>query len=172
MIPATRRLAMAALVGGLSAVAAASGPNSAPVFRVVINPEARVSVEVVGHVPAVACGESVWLSLEVINESLGTQNIDVRILSAGARIVSAPLAPLSGAERETMQIAIHLDSAYPLDITLEFDAGPGTDDLGRRSRTHDYVPCQTRNVRNVRGQATRGIGTFPNLLHSGNFAER
>jgi hypothetical protein len=123
-------------------LAAATTIRGAPIFRLVINPEARVSVEVTGRAPTVTCGERLPLAIEVINESLGTQTIRVRVLSPGARIVGQPLAPLSGAEREIREFDIQLDGEQPVDITLEFDAGPGTDDLGGRSQTHIYAACR------------------------------
>jgi hypothetical protein len=125
-------------------LAAATTIRGAPVFRLVINPEARVSVEVTGRVPTVTCGERLPLAIEIINESLGTQTIHVKVLSPGARIVGQPLPPLFGAEREIREFDIQLDSEQPVDITLEFDAGPGTDDLGGRSQTHIYAACRKR----------------------------
>ena len=131
------------LAAGVGSLALASASGMPPVLRVTINPEARVSVEAVGPVPTVRCGGRVSLTLEVINESLGTQSLQVQVLSDGARVASPPLAPLTGAERESREIVLLLESAHPVDITLEFDAGPGTDDLGGRSRTHLYAACMS-----------------------------
>ena len=78
------------LAAGVGSLALASASGMPPVLRVTINPEARVSVEAVGPVPTVRCGGRVSLTLEVINESLGTQSLQVQVLSDGARVVSPP----------------------------------------------------------------------------------
>jgi hypothetical protein len=127
---------------GLILFALVGVPAGAPAFHVTINPEARVSV-VGGVVPAAqSCGVPITLSVRVSNEGGVTAPLGVTLLSDGAVLSNVPSAPLSGSAADDRQVAVLLTLPPPVDVTLAFDAGSGTRDLGWRSTASLLLSCR------------------------------
>lgn len=117
-------------------------------IEVTINPEARVSVLRTGaSLPSFACGAAEPVLVRVINQGHITSNLEMRPLaeSETSMVTLGQLTPhLSGAAVEYRLLTLTVDAVHPIDFTLTVNAGPGTDDLGLRSRLSLMVKCSAK----------------------------
>jgi hypothetical protein len=120
--------------------------NRAPI-EVTINPEARVSVRRTGAtLPKFHCGTPTPILIRVVNQAFVTSNLGVRLrdMSPTTLVNFQPIQPrLAGASLEYRVLLISLTQPRYADITLRFDAGAATEDLGNRSTTSVLVRCDS-----------------------------
>ena len=112
-----------------------------------INPEARVSVAMVGAVPpAVTCGSALELPVEVVNQGFVTAPLEVALVGNVPAGVTAYLdsEPLKGVPTESRVLRVTLMQPGQTDITVAFRARNEIPDLGGRDRVHFLVECIQR----------------------------
>ncbi len=115
-------------------------PADAEVFLLVtINPEGRVKVARGGHVPALKRGEPALAWVKIENQSGGRQRLAARGVYSGARVDPFRLEVLSGTLRgrevEYRRMRITCAKAGKRELTIAFEAGQGTQDIGFRGET-------------------------------------
>ena len=111
-------------------------------IRIVINPEARVSVSRVSRPPVLVRGASTPVEIEIVNQAKVRSRLRVTSPSG----VPAPgkpdpwlefalpdLSPLSGRPREIRVLNLRASVLGQREAVLAFDVGHGTQDLGFRS---------------------------------------
>jgi hypothetical protein len=118
-------------------------PNEAPII-VTINPEARVSVALVGPLPqAVSCGTAADFSVRIVNQSFATFGLEAGLVGnvpAGVSLDFHP-APLKGVREEFRILRITLTNPNSTDLTVAFKAHNELPDLGGRDRVHFVTRC-------------------------------
>lgn len=138
LIPGMIRAALVAL--SCTALRAASPAD--PPIRVTINAEARVSVAIVGALPATArCGAATLVPVGVVNHGFVTARLEARLVGdipAGASVVLEP-NPLKGLPEETRILRITLERPGAADLTIAFSARNEVADLGGRDRIHFII---------------------------------
>lgn len=116
------------------------GGTSDGVIQVVVNPEARVAASRTARaLPAVRCGQQLVLPVDTHNQTGGPVMLSVQ--SRPDRSTGAKRFPLTQAGSHSLSIALEATSV-PTDVTLTFDAGPGTLDLAWRSEVHLVIQCR------------------------------
>ena len=137
------RLPLAGAVLLAAALAAPAEPRPAgdAVFRVTINPEARVSVVQVGEIPAeVACGSPVILPVRVTNQGFVTAPLEASLVDAPAGVaLDFPVLALKGAREETRVLRLTLARPGTVDLTLAFRTRNEIPDLNGRDRLHFLI---------------------------------
>jgi hypothetical protein len=112
---------------------------------VTINPEARVSARrTVAKMPKLVCGLPASLLIRIVNEALVTSALRARLPDAAmsSMVSIQPIQPrLAGASLEYRVLKLSLMHRGDTDITLTFDAGPGTEDLGNRATLSLLTRC-------------------------------
>jgi hypothetical protein len=115
-------------------------PGDEEVFLVVtINPEGRVKVARGGHVPVLKRGgpSLAWVKIE--NQSGGRQRLEARGTYSGAKENPFRLEVLAGTLRgrevEYRRMRITCTRAGKRELTIAFEAGQGTQDIGFRGET-------------------------------------
>lgn len=115
-----------------------------PPIKITINPEARVSVVLVGALPApVACGTAADLPVKIVNQGFVTSRLEADLVGdvpAGVSLDFHP-APLKGVREEVRNLRITLTKPEPTDLTIVFRAHHETPDLGGRDRIHFLMHC-------------------------------
>ncbi len=112
-------------------------PSEDEVFLVVtINPEGRVKVARGARVPALKKGEPTLAWLRIDNLSGGRQLLEARGEYAGAKVSPFRLEVLDGTLRgrdvEYRRLRITCAKAGRRELTIAFEAGQGTQDIGFR----------------------------------------
>ncbi len=128
----------------MGAADAATSASTAPI-RLTINPEARVSVEMVGTVPpAVRCGSALDLSVEVVNQGFVTAPLEAALVGTAPAGVTLYLdrEPLTGVPTETRVLHVTLTQPGQTDLTVAFRARNEIPDLGGRDRVHFLAECR------------------------------
>ena len=119
--------------------------TSKAVLEVTINPEARVSVHrTPTPLPSPTCGKPFPLLIRIVNQAGATSDLRVRAShpSTAALVEIQPPEPrLAGASVEYRALRLSLLHGGTTDITLVFDAGPGTEDLGNRATVSLLLRC-------------------------------
>jgi hypothetical protein len=118
-------------------------PND-PAIKITINPEARVSVALVGALPSpFSCGTAANLPVKVVNQGFVTARLEAGLVGdpAGVTLDFDP-RPLTGISDELRMLRITLTHSGPTDITIAFKAHNGTPDLGGRDRIHFLIRCK------------------------------
>jgi hypothetical protein len=135
------RASLAAVLLLLPAVAAADGPP----IRITINPEARVSVAIVGALPASArCGTPVEFPIAIVNQGFVTAALEAELVgdSASAATLDFHPEPLKGVPAETRVLRITLRKPGTVDLTIAFRAHSEIPDLGGRDRIHFLISAR------------------------------
>jgi hypothetical protein len=119
--------------------------SRAPI-EVTINPEARVSVRrSAARIPKLICGRPTPLLLRIINEALVTSTLRVRLTGTPVDDTSTSVQPiprrLAGVSIEYRVLRLSLAHEGITDITLTFDAGAETEDLGSRATVVLLARC-------------------------------
>lgn len=127
-------------------------------IEISISPEAKLSAtRAAASPPKNSCGEETSLLIRISNQSYITSTINVHAGDRFAEKLLAidPISPaLSGAGVEYRILTIHPKSRGPVEISLRFDAGPSTSDLGGRSTLPLLLMCEP-------AAASHGIGPYP-----------
>lgn len=121
----------------------AAGPGADPepaedqVFLVVtINPEGRVKVARGARVPPLEKGKPALAWLRIENQSGGTPLLEARSSHAGAKEnpfrLQVLAGTLTGREVEYRRLRITCTRAGKRELTIAFEAGQGTQDIGFR----------------------------------------
>lgn len=115
----------------------------AAVLGVIINPEGRVSVDrLPGHLQPPRCGAtSSWL-IRVTNEGFVTAPLWLKKLDGPGVQVELDDRKLSGAANEYRVLRVRVDTPREVDVTLQFDVGRDTADLGTRAQVHLLMSCR------------------------------
>jgi hypothetical protein len=115
-----------------------------PPIKITINPEARVSVVLVGALPRpVPCGTAADLPVKIVNQGFVTSRLEAEFVGevpAGVSLDFHP-APLKGVREEFRNLRITLTKPDPTDLTIAFRAHNETPDLGGRGRIHFLMNC-------------------------------
>lgn len=112
--------------------------GDAPI-QITISPEARVAVTRGGPLPRWRCGTPLTLDVSVENQSATRASL---VATAGQEVVILQQpGTLSGATNDRRMLILK-PSRSPADITLAFDIGPGTQDIGWRGETHFVITCE------------------------------
>jgi hypothetical protein len=118
--------------------------NEAPI-KITINPEARVSVALVGTLPqSLPCGMPTELIVKIVNQGFVTARLEAKLVGdvpPGATLDFHP-EPLTGMPEESQTLHIKLTRSGPADITIAFRARSEMPDLGGRDRIHFLMRCQ------------------------------
>jgi hypothetical protein len=125
----------------------APSSSAAPPIRLTINPEARVSVAMVGVVPpAVTCGSALELAVEVVNQGFVTAPLEVALVGNVPAGVTLYLdsEPLKVVPTESRVLRVTLMEPGQVDVTVAFRARNEIPDLGGRDRVHFLVDCIQR----------------------------
>jgi hypothetical protein len=122
--------------------------TSRAAIEVTINPEARVSARRTdAELPRMDCGVLAPILIRIANEAFVTSrvNASLRDASASRMVTIQPIQQrLVGAAVEYRVLKISLRQAGTTDVTLTFDAGPGTEDLGSRATVYFIANCRPR----------------------------
>ena len=122
---------------------AAASPGGAP-FKITINPEARVSVEMAGPLPPpAACGAPVDLPVRIINEGFLMSRLDAQLVGdmpLGTVLEFQP-EPLKGLPEEMRSLRITLAKPGTADLTVAFKPHNEIPDIGGRDRVHFLMRC-------------------------------
>ena len=114
-------------------------------IEVLINPEIRVSVRRLGPPRRTsACGQPVVLLLKIVNHGFATGDLHVvnADTSSNERLTPVLLSPrLTGARTEYR--ILRIDGIRPTltDVTLQFNIGPLTADIGNRDQLFLTLQC-------------------------------
>jgi hypothetical protein len=115
-----------------------------PPIKMVINPEARVSVTLAGALPPPApCGTAAELPVKIVNQAFVTARLEAQLVSnapVGVTLDFHP-EPLKGVPEELRKLNITLTKPGPTDLTIAFRAHDKAPDLGGRDRIHFVMRC-------------------------------
>jgi len=133
------RLPAAGAVLVAAALSAAAAGNA--VFRVTVNPEARVSVVQVGEIPAeTACGSPLSLPVRITNQGFVTAPLEASLVDAPPGVVlDFPALALKGTREETRVLRLTLAKPGTVDLTLAFRTRNEIPDLNGRDRLHFLI---------------------------------
>jgi len=116
-----------------------------PPIRIMINPEARVSVSMVeAFAPIAHPGTALELPVKIVNQGFVTGTLEAEVVGGpppGVALEFHP-EPLKGLPTEVRMLRI--TSKYPgtVDLTIAFRAHNEIPDLGGRDRIHFLIRCQ------------------------------
>jgi len=113
-------------------------------LQVTINPEARVSVvHTTSPPPHLSCGRAAPWLVRLVNQGRVTSALKATVLGdeAGLVHVRQAIDRLAGASVEYRVLTMTVTTTKPLDVTIAFDVGRGTDDLALRSQLSLLVRC-------------------------------
>ena len=122
----------------------AASPNDPPI-KITINPEARVSVVLVGALPPPApCGTASDLAVRIVNQGFVTARLEAELVGDAPADVALDFhpEPLTGAPEELRQLHITLMKPGTRDLTVAFKTHNEIPDLGGRDRVHFLMRCQ------------------------------
>ena len=118
--------------------------SNEPPIRILINPEARVSVTLGGPLPPpTACGTVTDLAVKIVNQGFVTARLEAQFVGetpAGVTLDFHP-EPLRGIPEELRTLHVTMTKPGPTDLTLTFKAHNGIPDLGGRDRIHFLISC-------------------------------
>jgi hypothetical protein len=106
---------------------------------ITINPEGRVSAQLVGAFPPPAAyGAPVELAVAVVNQGFSTGRLEARLVGSPAAAATLDFHPeaLKGIPLERRSLRITLTGGAPTDLTIAFRLRNGSPDLGGRDRIH------------------------------------
>ncbi len=109
-----------------------------------INPEARVSVALVGPLPQAHPGSPLELAVKVVNLGFVTATLEAELLGEavpGATLEFRP-EPLKGLPVETRTLHLILKRPGTVDLTIAFRTHNEIPDLGGRDRIHFLMVCR------------------------------
>ena len=116
-----------------------------PPIRIMINPEARVSVSIVeGFAPTAHPGTPLELPVKIVNQGFVTATLEAELVGgppAGVSLEFHP-GPLKGLPTEVRLLRITSKSPGTVDLTIAFRAHNEIPDLGDRDRIHFLLRCQ------------------------------
>lgn len=120
--------------------------NDAPI-KVLINPEARVSVSRNDRVPlpTAACGQVMSVPVTIVNQAFLTAPLEVRLVEPRPRGVALAFSPqpLLGVATEHRVLQLTLTDPELVDITVAFGTKNNIPDLGGRDRVHFLLQCRS-----------------------------
>lgn len=118
-------------------------PNEAPI-KIMINPEARVSVVLAGALPApVPCGVAADLPVKIVNQGFVTFRLQAAFVGDIPAGVSLDFHPalLKGVREEVRDLRITLTKPELTDLSIAFRARNEAPDLGGDYRIHFLMQC-------------------------------
>ena len=110
-------------------------------IKIVINPEARVSVTRLRDPAYSHCEQSPIIGIFIKNEAKLSTKLFASISEDGRDFRPLPPILLSGSANEHLEFQLPKQPGPVYDITIAFDVGPGTRDVGGRSETHLLIRC-------------------------------
>src|SRR5579859_7507625 len=145
MIRASMRLVLVlAASGGLrGGEAVTSEVPEKPSIRLVVNPEARVSVTEVGAVPDLHCGLAAGIPVRIVNQGFVTGILEAELVGNAPSWVSMEFPPerLKGLPSEVRTLRLTVSRPGTADLTIAFRIRTEAPDLGGRDRIHVLVRC-------------------------------
>ena len=116
-----------------------------PPIRIMINPEARVSVSTVeGFAPTSHPGSALELPVKIVNQGFVTETLEAELVGgapAGVSLEFNPV-PLKGVPTEVRTLRITSKKPGTVDLTIAFRAKNEIPDLGDRDRIHFLLRCE------------------------------
>ena len=116
-----------------------------PLIRVMINPEARVSVSAAeDFAPTARPGIPLVLPVKIVNQGFVTAALEAEIVGGappGVVLEFRP-EPLKGLPTEVRTLRITAKYAGTVDLTVAFRARNEIPDLGDRDRIHFLLHCE------------------------------
>ena len=115
-----------------------------PPIQITINPEARVSVALVGSLPRpVPCGTAADFSVKILNQGFITSRLEAEFVGDTPEGVNLDFHSerLKGLREEFRHLRITLKRPGPADLTIAFKAHNEIPDLGGRDRIHFVMQC-------------------------------
>ena len=114
-----------------------------PSIRIVVNPEARVSVTEVGAVPDVHRGVAAGIPVRIVNQGFVTGVLEAELVGNAPSWVSMEFPPerLKGQPSETRTLRLVFSRRGTADLTIAFRIHTEAPDLGGRDRIHFLVRC-------------------------------
>ena len=113
-------------------------------LQVTINPEARVSVvRTTAPPPRMTCGGAAPWLVRIVNQGRVGSALNATLVGdvAGPVRLQQTIERLAGAAVEYRVLTMTVATTKPIDVTLAFDVGRGTDDLALRSQLSLLVRC-------------------------------
>src|SRR5579862_4843516 len=107
--------------------------TSAPI-TIIINPEARISVTLVGALSApMRCGKAMGVAVKIVNQGFITSRLESQLVNApvGVSFDFHP-TPLKGLPEELRKLRITLMKPGLTDVTISFKTHNEIPDLGGR----------------------------------------
>jgi hypothetical protein len=116
-----------------------------PPIRIMINPEARVSVSTVeDFAPTVHPGTALELPVKIVNQGFVTAALEAELVGETPPGVALDLHPerLKGVPIEVRVLRITAKYPGTFDLTIAFRAHNEIPDLGGRDRIHFLLRCE------------------------------
>lgn len=114
-----------------------------PLIRIIINPEARVSVTEIGAFPDLHSGRAIAVPVSIINQGFVTGMLEAELVGNAPAWVTLELRPerLKGGPTEMRIMRLLVGRPGTADITIAFRLHSEAPDLGGRDRIHFLVRC-------------------------------
>ncbi|HEY5079807.1 MAG TPA: hypothetical protein VII43_08160 [Opitutaceae bacterium] len=116
-----------------------------PPIRIMINPEARVSVTTVeDFAPTAHPGVAVELPVKIVNQGFVTAALEAELVGGAPPGVALEFHPerLKGLPTEVRMLRITARFPGTIDVTIAFRAHNEIPDLGGRDRIHFLLRCE------------------------------